>query len=160
MQSSISISFLQGQFESFWGLLKLKIFNPIFYQSLELDPGYVEKETFTVEQRSTGNSSPRDNFRTLGFTVGYNRSDATYGWNGYMNGLTVFYLNPIEKYQQEEHSYPLVPGTDRYNYSTQPNNKIKLIDDRYSLFLLRSSVFYNLYSITQQANILRQIYSV
>ena len=35
-----------------------------------------------------------------------------------MNGLTVFYLNPIEKYQQEEHSYPLVPGTDRYNYST------------------------------------------
>ena len=27
-----------------------------------------------------------------------------------MNGLTVFYLNPIEKYQREEHSYPLVPG--------------------------------------------------
>ena len=23
---------------------------------------------------------------------------------------SVFYLNPIEKYQQEEHSYPLVPG--------------------------------------------------
>ena len=22
----------------------------------------------------------------------------------------MFYLNPIEKYQQEEHSYPLVPG--------------------------------------------------
>ena len=42
-----------------------------------------------------------------------------------MNGLTVFYLNPIEKYQQEEHSYPLVPGTDRYIYITR-KDKIKI----------------------------------
>ena len=60
-------------------------------ERLELDPGYVENRTFTVDQRDK--SRPRDNFRTLGFTVGYNRSDATYGWNGYMNGLTGKKLN-------------------------------------------------------------------
>ena len=107
---------------------------------LELDPKHVEERTFGKIEDSK--ASPRNNFRTLGFTVGYNRTDATYGWNGYMNGLTgiffhdflinifycnnyykkkqfhvrsmkkktVFYLNPTERYQQEEHSYPLVPG--------------------------------------------------
>ena len=28
---------------------------------------------------------------TLGLIVGYNKSDSTYGWNGYLGGMTLFY---------------------------------------------------------------------
>ena len=36
-------------------------------------------------------------------------SDATYGWNGFMNGLTVYYLNINSTLQDETHSFPLIP---------------------------------------------------
>jgi len=37
-------------------------------------------------------------------------SDTTYGWNGYMNGLTIYYMHPSEDHQADEHCYPVVPG--------------------------------------------------
>ena len=66
--------------------------------------------------RTTRNQNEKlpDKLRTLGFTMGFNsryggwawknkrkltRSDTTYGWNGYMNGLTIYYMHPAEKYQ-------------------------------------------------------------
>ena len=51
----------------------------------------------------------------------YNKSDVTYGWNGYMNGLTVFHMNPQEKCHREEHSYPLVPGKE--TMARKPSNQ-------------------------------------
>ena len=55
----------------------------------------------------------------LELTVGYNHSDATFGWKGYKNALTVYYLHESERYLSEEHSYPLVPGlTPQINIET------------------------------------------
>ena len=75
---------------------------------MELDPEYVERGGF--KESDILEYHPRNHFRTLEFTVGYNKTDVTYGWNGYMNGLTVFHMNPQEQCHREEHSYPLVPG--------------------------------------------------
>lgn len=56
-------------------------------------------------------SAPDQNIelRQLGFTIAYNKTDATYGWNGFMNGLTVYYLNINTTLQEETHSFPLIP---------------------------------------------------
>jgi len=68
--------------------------------------------TSTHSTHTAGHENEKlpDKLRTLGFTMGFNSSDTTYGWNGYMNGLTIYYMHPAEKYQADEHSYPLVPG--------------------------------------------------
>ncbi|CBY14013.1 unnamed protein product [Oikopleura dioica] len=42
--------------------------------------------------------------------VGYNHSDSTFGWKGYKNALTIYYMHSNENFIKEEHSYSLVPG--------------------------------------------------
>ena len=105
-----------------------QIKSPLGY-CLELDPANVEKQAFGAEE--TRDQNLRNLFRSLEFTLVYNGSDVTYGWNGFMKGMTgisldltrlfptrldqinrgkVYHSNPDEKYQKEEHSFPLVPG--------------------------------------------------
>ena len=46
-------------------------------------------------------------------TFGFNDSDNTVGWKLYKNAMTMYYLHPTQKFIQEEHSFPLVPGLKR-----------------------------------------------
>ena len=46
-------------------------------------------------------------------TFGFNDSDNTVGWKLYKNAMTMYYLHPTQKFIQEEHSFPLVPGLER-----------------------------------------------
>ena len=46
-------------------------------------------------------------------TFGFNDSDNTVGWKRYENAMTMYYLHPTQKFIQEEHSFPLVPGLER-----------------------------------------------
>ena len=43
----------------------------------------------------------------LGVTVGYNSSDLTFGWNGYMEGFTVFYLHHTDSLPVMKRSFQL-----------------------------------------------------
>ena len=43
----------------------------------------------------------------LGVTVGYNSSDLTFGWNGYMEGFTVFYLHHTDSLPNMKRSFQL-----------------------------------------------------
>lgn len=36
--------------------------------------------------------APAHTIKTLELTIGYNKSDATFGWKGFDNGLTLYYL--------------------------------------------------------------------
>ena len=46
-------------------------------------------------------------YKSINFIVGYNKSDSTFGWNGFNNALSLFYsLGEFEK----RHSITLVPG--------------------------------------------------
>ena len=47
---------------------------------------------------------------TLGLIVGYNKTDATYGWNGYLGGMTLFYSHIYDAVVEEIHSIPLTAG--------------------------------------------------
>ena len=35
---------------------------------------------------------PNSFINSLGVSIGYNQSDATYGWNGFMEGFTVYWF--------------------------------------------------------------------
>ena len=41
-------------------------------------------------------------------TIAYNKSDTTFGWNGFNNALTLYYLSSDETFVSKEHSFPLV----------------------------------------------------
>ena len=43
-------------------------------------------------------------FKELDFTIGYNKSDTTFGWNGFNNALVLYYLDKDEKYISKRHS--------------------------------------------------------
>ena len=36
--------------------------------------------------------APAHTIKTLELTIGYNKSDSTFGWKGFDNGLTLYYL--------------------------------------------------------------------
>ena len=36
--------------------------------------------------------APAHTIKTLELTIGYNKSDATFGWKGFDNALTLYYL--------------------------------------------------------------------
>ena len=42
--------------------------------------------------------------------VNVDKSDVTFGWNGFNNALTLFYLSQEETQYSKDHSYPLVGG--------------------------------------------------
>ena len=46
----------------------------------------------------------------LKLTIAYNKTDATFGWNGFNSGLTLYYISQGEEYVSGDHSYPLVDG--------------------------------------------------
>ena len=48
--------------------------------------------------------------KELQLTVAYNKSDVTFGWNGFNNALKLYYLSNEESYVTNDHSYPLVGG--------------------------------------------------
>ena len=48
--------------------------------------------------------------RTVAMLIGLNSSDFTYGWNGYINGLTLFYSHYTDTVPEEIHSIPITPG--------------------------------------------------
>ena len=43
-------------------------------------------------------------------TIAFNHSDTTFGWKGYKNALTLYYLHPSDNFINEKHAYPAVPG--------------------------------------------------
>ena len=43
------------------------------------------------------------------FAIGLNRSDITYGWNGFHNTYTIFYKSSNEDYYEQEHSFSVIP---------------------------------------------------
>ena len=51
--------------------------------------------------------------KEIQITFGFNDSDNTVGWKRYENAMTMYYLHPTQKFIQEEHSFPLVPGLER-----------------------------------------------
>ena len=53
---------------------------------------------------------PPSKFKQIDFTVGFNESDGTFGWNGFNNGLELFFMDTDEKYPSLEHKVSLVPG--------------------------------------------------
>ena len=53
---------------------------------------------------------PPSKFKQLHVTIGYNKSDATFGWNGFNNGLVMYYMDTDETYPSARHSVALVPG--------------------------------------------------
>ena len=57
--------------------------------------------------------------KSMKLTVGYNKSDTTYGWNGFQNTFTVFYVH--DSLEQSfspigTHSHPMIPGTSSALY--------------------------------------------
>ena len=50
--------------------------------------------------------------------IGLNSSDFTYGWNGYINGLTLFYSHYTDTVQEEIHSIPITPGQNNFIFSS------------------------------------------
>ena len=38
---------------------------------------------------------------SLGVSIGYNFSDSTYGWNGFMDGFTVYYLHFTDTMEEQ-----------------------------------------------------------
>ena len=48
--------------------------------------------------------------RELDFVVGYNKSDKTYGLNGFDNGLKLYFADFDEKFMSKSHSVALVPS--------------------------------------------------
>ena len=45
-----------------------------------------------------------DQLRTVAILIGLNATDFTYGWNGYINGLTLFYSHYTDTVPEEIHS--------------------------------------------------------
>ena len=48
---------------------------------------------------------PQMTVKTL--PIAYNKSDVTFGWNGFTNALTLYYLTPDEQFVTHDHAYPL-----------------------------------------------------
>ena len=71
---------------------------------MELESLFVKsnKRTLEVEKKSK---------RVLffQFAIGLNRSDITYGWNGFHNTYTIFYKSSDEDYYEREHSFSVIP---------------------------------------------------
>ena len=61
-------------------------------------------------QQSVPRHKKTDPMKRIEITVGFNKSDGTFGWNQYRDTLTMYYSHPKEKFIQREHSFPLVPG--------------------------------------------------
>ena len=53
---------------------------------------------------------PRDPFKELRLTLAYNKSDATFGWNGFNNAMMLYFMSSQEKFVHRDHGYPLVDG--------------------------------------------------
>ena len=47
---------------------------------------------------------------TLGIIIGYNKSDATYGWNGFEQSAELLYSHVTDETVEETHSVPLTEG--------------------------------------------------
>ena len=90
---------------------------------ITLDPQVVYDEEKRVSQanaeknqRLTGRLEQEEKFpaahtiKELQLTVAYNKSDVTFGWNGFNNALKLYYLSNEESYVTNDHSYPLVGG--------------------------------------------------
>ena len=54
--------------------------------------------------------SPAHTIKELQLTVAYNKSDVTFGWNGFNNALKLYYLSNQETRVTNDHAYPLVGG--------------------------------------------------
>ena len=50
--------------------------------------------------------------RELSLTIAYNKSDVTFGWNGFNNALHLYYSDFDEVYFSRVHSIGLVPSLD------------------------------------------------
>ena len=55
-------------------------------------------------------SPPAHSIKQLEMTLAYNKSDATFGWNGFTNALRLYYTTRQETVVDKEHSYSLVEG--------------------------------------------------
>ena len=49
--------------------------------------------------------APAHTIKTLELTIGYNKSDATFGWKGFDNGLTLYYLRIGFKWALERNEF-------------------------------------------------------
>jgi len=65
---------------------------------------------FSEKSSDFSSGKPADLIKRLELTIGYNRSDSTFGWNGFNNALNMYYLHPEEEIINEAHSVPLVKG--------------------------------------------------
>ena len=54
--------------------------------------------------------APAHSIKELQLTVAYNKSDVTFGWNGFNNALKLYYLSNQETRVTNDHAYPLVGG--------------------------------------------------
>ena len=81
---------------------------------LEFDPTQAVKEyKKEIDETLTKDMAfelGENQLSTLGLIVGYNKSDATYGWNGYLGGMTLFYSHIYDAVVEEIHSIPLTAG--------------------------------------------------
>ena len=41
--------------------------------------------------------------RELSLTIAYNKSDVTFGWNGFNNALTLYYMSQMEEFVSKDH---------------------------------------------------------
>ena len=46
----------------------------------------------------------------LRLTLAYNKSDATFGWNGFNNAMMLYFMSHQETFVHRDHGYPLVDG--------------------------------------------------
>ena len=53
---------------------------------------------------------PPKSIRELDFIIGYNKSDLTFGWNGFNNVMRLYYMDNDEDYVSKTHAISLVPG--------------------------------------------------
>ena len=76
----------------------------IEFQKINLEKIFRHQEKIDRQQRAV---------KEILITFGFNDSDNTVGWKLYKNAMTMYYLHPTQKFIQEEHSFPLVPGLER-----------------------------------------------
>ena len=60
-----------------------------------------------------------DQLRTVAILIGLNATDFTYGWNGYINGLTLYYSHYTDTVPEEIHSLVSHFGLDENNLLSQ-----------------------------------------
>ena len=52
---------------------------------------------------STGTVLTPEKVRELSLTIAYNKSDVTFGWNGFNNALTLYYMSQMEEFVSKDH---------------------------------------------------------